>query len=54
MGQNKSSNTNVVDSVSGNDLNSCVTDIDNIIPSDEDDIHLETLDDKFLLRIRLE
>ena len=47
MGQKKSPNTNVVDSVSQNNVISSVTDVDNIveIPSDEDDIYLETLED---------
>ena len=47
MGQKKSPNTNVVDSVSQNNVISSVTDVDNIveIPSDEDDIYLETLVD---------
>ena len=56
MGQKKSPNTNVVDSVSQNNVISSVTDVDNIveIPSDEDDIYLETLEDikpNFSLRI---
>ena len=47
MDQKESSNTNVVDSVIENNVNSSVTDVHNIveIPSDEDDIYLETLED---------
>ena len=47
MGQKKSPNTNVVDSVSQNNVISSVTDVDHIveIPSDENDIYLETLED---------
>ena len=47
MGQKKSPNTNVVDSVSQNNVIISVTDVDNIveIPSDEDDIYLKTLED---------
>ena len=47
MGQKKSPNTNVVDSESQNNVISSVIDVDNIveIPSDEDDIYLETLED---------
>ena len=47
MDQKESSNSNVVHSVSENNVNSSVSDVDNIveIPSDEDDIYLETLED---------
>ena len=47
MDQKESSNTNVVDSVNKNNVNSSVTNVDDIveIPSDEDDIYLETLED---------